>query len=73
MVYEGIHDGYYTLNAPNAKESEYDHSIAIVGWDDNFPKENFNEEASQNGAWITYNSNHPREYYYVSYDTDHDP
>lgn len=36
-----------------------DHSVAIVGWDDNFPKENFLEENGLplgDGAWIVKNS-----------------
>ena len=35
-----------------------DHSIIIVGWDDNYPKENFPEDCrpSENGAWIAHNS-----------------
>ena len=34
------------------------HSVAIIGWDDNFPKENFNEahRPSINGAWLVRNS-----------------
>lgn len=32
------------------------HSISIIGWDDNFPKEHFNNVAPQNGAFICKNS-----------------
>ncbi len=34
------------------------HGVAIVGWDDNYPKENFNnsEYIENNGAWIVQNS-----------------
>ncbi len=70
--YKGNHDHYYTMNTPNPGEAEFDHSIAVLGWDDDFPKEYFNVEASQNGAWITYNSNYPLDYIYVSYDTPFD-
>ena len=66
---KGYHDNYYTMNYPDAEESAYDHSIAVLGWDDHFPKEYFNTEASQDGAWITYNSLYTQGYYYVSYDT----
>ncbi|SHM53144.1 lectin like domain-containing protein [Ruminococcus flavefaciens] len=60
---------YYTMN--DAKNETADHAVTIIGWDDNFPKNYFNEEASQNGAWITYNSTEGilGSYYYVSYDT----
>ncbi len=69
---KGYHDGYYTMNFPDARPAEYDHSIAVLGWDDHFPRENFQIEASRDGAWITYNSRHPRDYFYVSYDTPFD-
>ena len=65
-------DGYTTLNWPDAETEDYDHSIAVIGWDDHFPKEYFAEEASRDGAWITYNSNRSGDYYYVSYDTPFD-
>ena len=32
------------------------HSISIVGWNDSFSRENFNNEAPGNGAWICKNS-----------------
>ena len=66
---KGTYDNYHTMNFPNAKPEEYDHSIAILGWDDHFPKENFMIKASKDGAWIAYNSNYPYEYFYISYDT----
>ncbi len=69
---QGDFDGYYTMNTPNPGETEFDHSIAVLGWDDNFPKEYFRVEASGDGAWITYNSSYPLGYYYVSYDTPFD-
>ena len=65
-------DGYTCLNWPDAEPENYDHSIAVIGWDDHFPKEYFAEEASRDGAWITYNSNRAGDYYYVSYDTPFD-
>ncbi len=35
-----------------------DHAVSIVGWDDNFPKENFNysEYIENDGAWLIQNS-----------------
>lgn len=32
------------------------HSVTIIGWDDNYPAENFNIKPSQNGAWLIKNS-----------------
>lgn len=63
---------YFTMNFPDAGEYDFDHSIAVIGWDDNFPKEYFRNEASQDGAWITCNSSFAKDYYYVSYDTPFD-
>ena len=42
--------------------------MTIVGYDDHFPKEYFNTPASQDGAWIVYNSNMGEGFNYVSYD-----
>ena len=32
------------------------HEIAVIGWDDNYPKENFIVQPSSNGAWLARNS-----------------
>lgn len=71
---------YYTkyLNYENFayfcnKEEDINHQITIVGWDDEFPKEKFNIEPPEKGAWIVLNSwgeEDPRSnkgYYYISY------
>lgn len=34
----------------------YDHAVVIVGWNDYFPKENFDRRPSQDGAWLVRNS-----------------
>ena len=47
------------------------HRICVVGWDDNYPKENFIETPPTNGAWIVKNSWGTgwgdKGYFYVSY------
>lgn len=54
------------------------HAITIVGWDDNYSKENFKTTPSGDGAWIIKNSytsifsgggadNLPNGYHYISY------
>ena len=47
------------------------HAVTIVGWDDNYPKENFLITPQGNGAWIIKNSYGPEKYdqgyIYVSY------
>ena len=42
----------------NAKVGKANHQVAIVGWDDNYPRTNFIESArpSSNGAWLVKNS-----------------
>lgn len=67
----GTFDGKKTFNAT---ENDYiDHAVVILGWDDDFPKENFTQPANQNGAWLAQNSLGDswgnNGYYWVSYDT----
>lgn len=35
---------------------EPDHDVAIVGWDDNYSRDNFNKKPAGDGAWIIRNS-----------------
>ena len=69
-VYAGIHGGdgvalggcynneTGALYCDNSILYPIDHAIAIVGWDDNYSINNFNEDSrpSSNGAWIAKNS-----------------
>ena len=65
---KAVHGMYYTMN--DTESGTFDHDIAVIGWDDHFPKEYFNEPAEEDGAWITYNSGFSaNKYYYVSYCT----
>lgn len=53
------------------KLGEGGHSVFVVGWDDNYPKENFNSGAQpkNNGAWIIKNSwGEYYSYIYISYE-----
>ena len=48
------------------------HAIMIVGWDDNFSKDNFRESnrPADNGAWLVRNSwGDYKDYFWMSYDT----
>ena len=51
---------YQTLYDPDdpekRKASGGGHTVTLVGWDDNFPKENFIETPPGDGAWILKNS-----------------
>lgn len=64
-----IIDNYRTVNYVTDKDEDYDHQVALVGWDDSFPKDYFKEAASSDGAWIAYNSAEADRLYYISYDT----
>ena len=52
--------GYYNADYANGgtiqKGDGSTHCIMIVGWDDHYPKEDFNQEAPADGAWICKNS-----------------
>ncbi len=37
-------------------ENKPNHEVVIIGWDDNYPKENFNADIEKNGAFICQNS-----------------
>lgn len=39
----------------NVQEST-NHAVSLVGWDDNYPKENFLIQPKNNGAWLIKNS-----------------
>ncbi|MBO4824535.1 MAG: InlB B-repeat-containing protein [Lachnospiraceae bacterium] len=51
QVYNSNHNCYYN---PDAEDSN--HSVTIVGWDDNFPKEYFSKTPAKDGAWLIRNS-----------------
>ncbi len=42
----------------NCNNDRYYHSVLITGWDDNYPRENFNKDCmpENNGAWLVKNS-----------------
>lgn len=53
-------------------EEKANHNVVIIGWDDHYPKENFNEPPEHDGAFICLNSWGPRfgenGCFYVSYE-----
>ena len=64
--YSGLHLGEVMVGVDKDNDDEddtvaTDHAVAIVGWDNDYPKENFNagkngEGPKENGAWIVRNS-----------------
>lgn len=74
-------DKYYNENTfayyCDGKDGKYDnnsnHAISIIGWDDNFSKDNFKTKPKYNGAWICKeeqgSSFGDNGFYYVSYES----
>ena len=80
MDYGGIGIGYNatTSNYDSEHSSQYtpnympnNHAVVIVGWDDSFPKENFQRTPDGDGAWLVRNSwgpgRHVGGYFWLSY------
>lgn len=71
-------DDYYSVDGnsyySDCFSSGTNHSVLIVGWDDNYPKENFDGKATPaaDGAWLIRNSwgdwNHDGGYFWLSYE-----
>ena len=49
--YNGTYNSYY-----NPVSRQGNHAVMIVGWDDDFPRTNFNTPAEGDGAWLIRNS-----------------
>ncbi len=54
LYYDSSHNSYY--NYDNHISGGNYHAVSIVGWDDDFPAENFKTSPEQNGAWLVKNS-----------------
>lgn len=72
--YGGDYDTHsYTISAEEYNNAQL-HELSIVGWDDNYPKENFTIQPKNDGAFIVLNSWGSEwgknGYYYISYESD---
>ena len=67
-VYSSKYKSYY-----NSSPIAYNHAVVVVGWDDNFSRENFAKKAPGDGAflvrnsWTTGNVNSHFGYFWMSY------
>lgn len=71
-------DAFYCSDTTIATSSLYGHAVSVVGWDDNFAKENFSTSSSgdtpaNDGAWLIKNSwgtfvNSNGGYFWISYE-----
>lgn len=74
ISYRSVERSYYNFNTYgwyNPNNSNPDHAVCIVGWDDTYSKENFLVAPEGDGAWIIKNSWgkewHDEGYFYLSY------
>ena len=68
QLYNSANNAYYFPVSTGTN-----HAVTIVGWDDNFSKENFSIQPEGDGAWLirnswtTYNGNNYYGYFWMSY------
>ena len=70
FYFNSLKNAYYSYKGSSYPRGEW-HAVCIVGWDDNYPKENFKTQPPGNGAFIARNSWGDfwgeNGYFYVSY------
>ncbi len=57
--YGSAYSSYAKINGHTTfynSANRIDHAVLLVGWDDDFPKEDFKNKPSSNGAWLVKNS-----------------
>lgn len=67
-MYNTNYEYSYAFN--DADHNTTNHAVMIVGWDDEFSKDNFNTKPSIDGAWLVRNSwGSTYDYFWMSYET----
>jgi len=70
LYYNEVESSYHYFGT-----EDINHDVVIIGWDDDYPKENFKGEVSMNGAFIVKNSYGKlfgnEGYFYISYEDNH--
>jgi uncharacterized repeat protein (TIGR02543 family) len=59
ISYQHANEAYYEKNNCYYNNGDYmggGHAVAVVGWDDNYSKDNFSIKPEGNGAWLVRNS-----------------
>ncbi len=62
QYYNSTYNSYYNPNSESAN-----HAVTVVGWNDDFPKENFTNTPAGDGAWLVRNSWGVDDYSYYGY------
>lgn len=73
MTYGEEYNAYYDCADTLTTNGDGGHAVMIVGWDDNFSKDNFTseEKPTSNGAWLIRNSwGSYFDYFWMSYETE---
>ena len=62
QYYNSTYNSYYNPNTVSTN-----HAVTVVGWNDDFPKENFTNTPAGDGAWLVRNSWGVDDYSYYGY------
>ena len=62
MYFNKDYSAYYCYGSSTAN-----HSVALIGWDDNYDFSEFTHKPEGKGAWLVKNSNGTGEIFYISY------
>lgn len=66
QYYNSTYNSYYN-SYDNPTPNDEGHAVTVVGWNDDFPKENFTNTPAGDGAWLVRNSWGVDDYSYYGY------